>query len=45
MFIEGCVKNGMTMAKMPKIYVDKSEPFAGYGFGKAHAASLCNYRL
>ena len=36
-FIEGCVKNGMTQKKAEEIF-DLIEPFAGYGFNKAHAA-------
>jgi len=36
-FIEGCVKNGMTQKKAEDIF-NLIEPFAGYGFNKAHAA-------
>jgi len=36
-FIEGCVQNGMKKEKAEKIWL-LFEPFAGYGFGKAHAA-------
>lgn len=36
-FIEGCVKNSMTRAKAEEIF-NLIEPFAGYGFNKAHAA-------
>ena len=36
-FIEGCVTNGMTRAKAEQIF-NLIEPFAGYGFNKAHAA-------
>ncbi len=36
-FIEGCVKNGLTKAKAEEIF-HLIEPFAGYGFNKAHAA-------
>src|SRR5258708_32834374 len=36
-FIEGSVKNGLTREKAEKIWL-LVEPFAGYGFGKAHAA-------
>lgn len=36
-FIDGCVKNGMTRAKAEEIF-HLIEPFAGYGFNKAHAA-------
>ncbi len=36
-FIEGCVKNGMTRKKAEEIFT-LIEPFAGYGFNKAHAA-------
>jgi len=36
-FIEGCVKNGMTRTKAEDIF-NLIEPFAGYGFNKAHAA-------
>jgi DNA polymerase-3 subunit alpha len=36
-FIEGCVKNGMTKFKAEEVFT-LIEPFAGYGFNKAHAA-------
>jgi DNA polymerase-3 subunit alpha len=36
-FIDGCVKNGMTKFKAEEIF-NLIEPFAGYGFNKAHAA-------
>lgn len=36
-FIEGSVENGMTRKKAEDLWV-LFEPFAGYGFGKAHAA-------
>ena len=36
-FVEGCVKNGMTQHKAEQIFT-LIEPFAGYGFNKAHAA-------
>ena len=36
-FIEGCVKNGLTKHKAEEIF-NLIEPFAGYGFNKAHAA-------
>lgn len=36
-FIEGCVKNGLTKTKAEEIF-GLIEPFAGYGFNKAHAA-------
>lgn len=36
-FIEGCVKNGLTRTKSEEIF-NLIEPFAGYGFNKAHAA-------
>jgi len=34
-FIQGCVANGMVKAKAEKLWI-LFEPFAGYGFGKAH---------
>lgn len=37
-FIEGCVKGGMTQQKADALF-KLIEPFAAYGFGKAHAAS------
>lgn len=36
-FIEGCVKNGLSRKKAEDIF-QLIEPFAGYGFNKAHAA-------
>ena len=36
-FIEGCVKNGMTKRSAENLWL-LFEPFAGYGFGKAHSA-------
>lgn len=36
-FTEGCVKNGLTKEKAEEIF-HLIEPFAGYGFNKAHAA-------
>ncbi|MEK7073879.1 MAG: DNA polymerase III subunit alpha, partial [Patescibacteria group bacterium] len=36
-FVDGCVKNGMTRNKAEEIF-HLIEPFAGYGFNKAHAA-------
>ncbi len=36
-FIEGSVENGMTKNNAEKLWI-LFEPFAGYGFGKAHAA-------
>ncbi|MBI3386042.1 DNA polymerase III subunit alpha, partial [Candidatus Gottesmanbacteria bacterium] len=36
-FIEGCVKNGLKKTKAEEIF-NLIEPFAGYGFNKAHAA-------
>ncbi len=36
-FVEGCVLNGMKERDAEKIWI-LFEPFAGYGFGKAHAA-------
>jgi DNA polymerase-3 subunit alpha len=36
-FIEGCVKNGLSRTKAEEIF-HLIEPFAGYGFNKAHAA-------
>jgi DNA polymerase-3 subunit alpha len=36
-FIEGCVKNGLTQKNAEEIF-HLIEPFAGYGFNKAHAA-------
>lgn len=37
-FINGCVKNGMTQDKAEELF-RLIEPFAAYGFNKAHAAS------
>ena len=37
-FIEGCSKSGLTSAKALKLW-KLIEPFAAYGFNKAHAAS------
>jgi len=37
MFIDGCVKNGMSKQKALSIF-QLIAPFAGYGFNKAHAA-------
>lgn len=36
-FIDGCVKNGLTRKRAEEIFT-LIEPFAGYGFNKAHAA-------
>lgn len=36
-FIDGCVTNGLTKTKAEEIFT-LIEPFAGYGFNKAHAA-------
>jgi DNA polymerase-3 subunit alpha len=36
-FVEGCVKGGLTKSKAEEIF-HLIEPFAGYGFNKAHAA-------
>lgn len=36
-FIAGCVKNGLSQKKAEEIFA-LIEPFAGYGFNKAHAA-------
>ena len=36
-FINGCVKNGLSKTKAERIFT-LIEPFAGYGFNKAHAA-------
>lgn len=36
-FVEGCVTNGMTKKKAEEFWI-LFEPFAGYGFNKAHAA-------
>ena len=36
-FIQGCITNGMTKEKSEALWI-LFEPFAGYGFGKAHAA-------
>lgn len=37
-FIDGCVKGGMTPDRAGQLF-SLIEPFAAYGFGKAHAAS------
>lgn len=37
-FIDGCTKNGLTTHKAKEIW-GYIEPFAGYGFNKAHSAS------
>lgn len=36
-FIEGCVEHGMSRGRAELLWLS-FEPFAGYGFGKAHAA-------
>lgn len=36
-FIDGCVQNGMSQKNAENLW-SLFEPFAGYGFGKAHAA-------
>jgi DNA polymerase-3 subunit alpha len=36
-FVQGCVTNGMVKDKAENLWI-LFEPFAGYGFGKAHAA-------
>jgi len=36
-FVDGCIKNGLTRQKAEEIFT-LIEPFAGYGFNKAHAA-------
>ena len=36
-FIQGCVSNGMAQKNAESLWI-LFEPFAGYGFGKAHAA-------
>ncbi len=36
-FTEGCIKNGLSKTKAEEIFT-LIEPFAGYGFNKAHAA-------
>ena len=36
-FVAGCEKNGLTKTKAEEIFT-LIEPFAGYGFNKAHAA-------
>jgi len=36
-FTEGCIKNGLSKQKAEEIFT-LIEPFAGYGFNKAHAA-------
>src|SRR3989338_3410777 len=37
-FLDGCVKNGMRIQKAEELF-KLIEPFAAYGFNKAHAAS------
>ncbi|HMQ01506.1 MAG TPA: DNA polymerase III subunit alpha [Candidatus Doudnabacteria bacterium] len=37
-FIDGCIKNGMTSQRAAELFT-LIEPFAAYGFNKAHAAS------
>ncbi|KKT75892.1 MAG: polymerase III subunit alpha protein [Microgenomates group bacterium GW2011_GWA2_44_7] len=37
-FVKGCIENGMNEAKANELF-GLIEPFAAYGFGKAHAAS------
>ena len=37
-FIDGCIKNGLKRKKAENIF-SQIEPFVGYGFNKAHAAS------
>lgn len=37
-FLEGCVANGMSLEKAEELF-KQIEPFAAYGFNKAHAAS------
>ena len=36
-FVEGCITNGMNKRNAENLWI-LFEPFAGYGFGKAHAA-------
>ena len=36
-FVDGCVTNGMSKKNAEELWI-LFEPFAGYGFGKAHAA-------
>ena len=36
-FIDGCIKNGLSQKKAEEVFT-LIEPFAGYGFNKAHAA-------
>ena len=36
-FVQGCISNGMIKEKAEGLWI-LFEPFAGYGFGKAHAA-------
>ena len=38
-FVEGCIKNGGMTEKKAEALWDLFEPFQGYGFNKAHAAS------
>ncbi len=40
-FIEGCIKNGMRQEKAEELF-RLIEPFAAYGFNKAHAASYAH---
>ncbi|MBU3935679.1 DNA polymerase III subunit alpha, partial [Patescibacteria group bacterium] len=37
-FVDGCIKNGLNRKKAENIF-SQIEPFVGYGFNKAHAAS------
>jgi len=37
-FIDGCIQNGMSSTKAAELFT-LIEPFAAYGFNKAHAAS------
>lgn len=37
-FINGCIKNGLSRLRAERLF-SLIEPFAGYGFNKAHAAS------
>jgi len=38
-FVEGCIKNGAMTREKAEALWDLFEPFQGYGFNKAHAAS------
>ena len=40
-FINGCIKNGLSRLKAERLF-SLIEPFAGYGFNKAHAASYAS---